>query len=260
MNKAFLTILIIGSLFLAGDALSQTIKGKVFDANNSEPLVGATIKITGTRTGAVADVDGTYSVEGLQPGVYELIVSYIGYNDKVIKNVEVKPNENIKLDIVLTVDGLATEEIVVEATTSLVNEQALLVEQKNSDKVQDGISEQQIKRAPDAAASEVLKRIIGVNIVNDKFVYVRGTSDRYSLTTLNGVQMPSTEADKKSFSFDLFPANLLENIIISKTFTPDQPGNLSGGLVQIATKDFPDFFTASINTGLSVTDNTTNKN
>jgi outer membrane receptor protein involved in Fe transport len=259
MNKVLITVLILISIFLFGDAYSQTIKGKVIDANNSEPLVGATIKISGTRTGAVADIDGTYTLEGLQPGIYELVVSYIGYDDKIIKNVEVKPNENIKLDIALSVDGLATEEIVVEATTSLANEQALLVEQKNSDKVQDGISEQQIKRAPDAAASEVLKRIIGVNIVNDKFVYVRGTSDRYSLTTLNGVQMPSTEADKKSFSFDLFPANLLENIIISKTFTPDQPGNLSGGLVQIATKDFPDFFTANINTGLSVTSNTTNK-
>jgi hypothetical protein len=76
--------------------------------------------------------------------------------------------------------------------------------------------------------------------VNDKFVYVRGTSERYNNTTLNGVLLPSTEPDKKAFSFDIFPSSLLDNIIISKSFTADQPGNFSGGLVQLQTKDFPD--------------------
>ncbi|MFA7360859.1 MAG: TonB-dependent receptor [Candidatus Kapaibacterium sp.] len=260
MKRVLITILLTLSIFTFAELSAQTIKGKVTDAVNSEPLVGATIRIEGTNLGAVAEVDGTYEIDNISAGIYSLKVSYIGYNDKIITGVEVKGKDVVNLSITLTVDGLTTEEIVIEANTTLANEQAMLVEQKNSDKVQDGISEQQIKRAPDAAASDVLKRIIGVNIVNDKYVYIRGTSDRYSLTTLNGVQLPSTETEKKSFSFDLFPSNLLENIIVSKSYTPDQPGNFSGGLVQISTKDFPDQFSLNYNMGMGLTDNTTNQN
>lgn len=256
MKRVF-TILLF--LMCAATVTAQSIKGKIIDAVTSEPLVGATIKVEGLKLGAVADIDGTYEIENLSPGMYDLRVSYIGYNDKILRGVDVKLKEIVKLDITLQVDGLTTEIIEVEANTTLANESALLVEQKNSDKLQDGISEQQIKRAPDAAASDVLKRVTGVNIVGDKYVFVRGTSDRYSLTTLNGVQLPSTETDKKSFSFDLFPSNLLENIIVAKSFTPDLPGNFSGGLVQVATKDFPDQFTMGYNVGIGANSNSSNK-
>ncbi|MBI5403216.1 MAG: TonB-dependent receptor [Ignavibacteriae bacterium] len=238
---------------------SQGIKGKILEATTSEPLIGATVKIIGTSLGAVADVDGNYFIGDLKPGVYELKFSYIGYNDKNFQSVVVKDGEVTNLDVVLTVDGLTTEVITIEANTSLSNEQAMLTEKKNSDKISDGISEQQIKRAPDAAASDVMKRIIGVNIVDNKFVFIRGTSERYNTTTLNGVFLPSTETDKKSFSFDIFPSNLLENIIISKSYTPDQPGNFSGGLVQLNTKDFPESFTLNFSSSISGNSNTTGK-
>lgn len=256
MKRVFFTILFAVSILAFSQLSAQSVKGKVIDANNSEPLVGATIKVIGTKLGAVADIDGSYQIEGLSPGYYDLKVSYIGYDDKTIKNVQVKSDEFVKLDIVLQIDGLTTDVIVVESSTSLANEQALLVEQKNSDKVQDGISEQQIKRAPDAAASDVLKRVTGISIVSDKYVFVRGTSERYNNTTLNGVLIPSTDPDKKAFSFDLFPSNLLENIIISKTFTPDLTANFSGGLVQITTKDFPDAFTYNVGVSSAFTTGT----
>jgi TonB-dependent receptor len=257
--KKLLTYLFTIFVLTTISSNAQSIKGKVIDDKNSDVLIGATIKIVGTGLGAITDLDGTYTVENIQPGVYDIRISYIGYTDKLIKNVTIKSNDNLKLDVSLELADLTTEEIIVEASLTLSNEKALLVEQKNSDKVTDGISEQQIKRAPDAAASEVLKRVIGVNIVNDKFVFVRGTSDRYSMTTLNGIQLPSTETDKKSFSFDLFPSSLIENIIISKSYTPDQPGNYSGGLVQVSTKDFPDALTLNYNMGFSINENTTNK-
>jgi hypothetical protein len=246
-------------LFFTQLIYSQGIKGKIIDAVNSEPLTGATVKIVGTSLGAVADVDGSYSIDDLKPGNYELKFSYIGYTDKIIKSVEVKPGEATRLDVVLHVDGLTTEIITIEANTSLANEQALLTEQKNSNKISDGISEQQIKRAPDAAASDVLKRIIGINIVDNKFVFIRGTSERYNSTTLNGVFLPSTESDKKSFSFDIFPSSLLENIIITKSYTPDQPGNYSGGLVQLNTKDFPENFSLNFTSSISGNTNTTGR-
>jgi len=256
MKKLLLLALV---LLFTQSVYSQGIKGKVLESTTSEPLIGATVKIIGASLGAVADVDGKYIIEDLKPGTYDLKFSYIGYDDKIIKGVTVKSNEITELNVVLAVDGLTTEVITIEATTTLANEQALLTEKKNSDKISDGISEQQIKRAPDAAASDVMKRIIGVNIVDNKFVFIRGTSERYNTTTLNGVFIPSTESDKKSFSFDIFPSNLLENIIISKSYTPDQPGNFSGGLVQLNTKDFPETFTLNFSSSFSANTNTTGK-
>ncbi|MBN1633655.1 MAG: TonB-dependent receptor [Ignavibacteria bacterium] len=258
MNKLF-TYLITILILTAISSNAQSIRGKIIDEHNSDVLVGATVKIEGTNKGTITDLTGTYLIENLEPGIYDIRISYIGYSDKIIKSVSLKENETVRLDASLLLADITTEEIVVEASITLSNEKALLVEQKNSDKVTDGISEQQIKRAPDASASEVLKRVIGVNIVNDKFVFIRGTSDRYSLTTLNGVQLPSTETDKKSFSFDIFPSNLIENIIITKSYTPDQPGNYSGGLVQVNTKDFPDGLTLNYNTSLVFNENSTNK-
>ena len=259
MNKLLIVLIVTTIIISAGTVYSQSIQGKITDATDSEPVIGAVIKVKGTTTGTLSDLDGTYKLDELTPGNYDLEIYYIGYNSKLIKSVKVLSGEVTKLDVSLTIDGLTTEEITVESDATLSNEQSLLSEQKNSAKIQDGISEQQIKRAPDAAASDVLKRVIGVNIADNKFVYIRGTSERYNNTTLNGVLLPSTETDRKSFSFDLFPSKLLENIIIAKSFSPDLPGNFSGGLVQLNTKDFADQFTFNFETTGSFFTGTTSK-
>ncbi|MCX7833139.1 MAG: outer membrane beta-barrel protein [Ignavibacteria bacterium] len=256
--KNFIYFLITSLLLTTVASFSQTITGKVIDGATSDILIGATIKVEGTKLGAVTDMDGKYEIE-LSPGKYNLIVSYIGFNDVHIKDVVVTKDKPTYLDITLTPTNLTTEEILIEASVTLSNEQALLVEKKNSDKITDGITSQQIKKVPDAAASDVLKRVTGLSIVKDKFVFVRGTSERYNNTTLNGALVPSTESDKKSFSFDLFPSSLLENIVVAKTFTPDQPGNFSGGLVQIRTKDFPETFTFNFSINTSYNSFTTGK-
>jgi hypothetical protein len=259
MKNNILVLTVFFILVSAGNLFSQSMSGKIFDASNSDPLVGAIVKIQGTNTGAVSDLDGYYEITGIGAGSYTLEFSYIGYEPKTVTGVSVTAGQVTKLDVVLQLEGFITEEITVEATTSLANEETMLMEQKNSNKVQDGISEQQIKRAPDAAASEVLKRVMGVNIVDNKYVFVRGTSERYNNTTLNGVLIPSTEPEKKSFNFDLFPSNMIENIIVAKTHTSDLVGNFSGGLVQINTKDFPDAFTFNFNSTSSFSSNTTTK-
>ncbi|MBK8549936.1 MAG: TonB-dependent receptor [Ignavibacteria bacterium] len=257
-NISFIIITLL-ILFITENLHSQSIKGKITDASNSDPLVGALVKVKDTKTGALADLDGNYEITDITPGIYTLEISYIGYTTKVLKDVRVNEDKTTNLDITLSVDGLTTEEIEVESSPTLANEQSLLIEQKNSSKIQDGISEQQIKRAPDATASDVLKRVIGVNIIDDKFVFVRGISERYNNTTLNSVLLPSTESDRKSFSFDLFPSKLLENIIIAKSFTPDLTGNFSGGLVQLNTKDFVDQFIFTFETTGSYLSGSTSK-
>lgn len=254
MLKILLFFFVIISFFTSFHSISysQEINGKVVDATNSEPLIGAIVKVAEDKSGAETDLDGTYNIKLSKAGTYTVEFTYVGYKTYSVKDVVVKQGEVVTLNASLTGEGVATEEIVVEATISMANENALLQEQKNSTKISDGISEQQIKRSPDAAASDVLKRVIGVSIVNDRFVNVRGTNERYNNTTLNGVIIPSTEPDKKAFSFDLFPSNLLENIVISKSFTAELPGNFSGGLVELNTKEFPEALTFNYSTGGSI--------
>ena len=253
--KFFLTVMLFSTTIYSQNS---SISGKVYDGSTGGALPEAIIRLDGVNKGAASDMDGYYMIEGLSAGEYTLKATYIGYIGQSIK-VSLKSGELLTVDLILKPEGTTTDTVTVEAERSTNNEAALLLRQQKSDKITDGISEQQIKRAPDAVASEVLKRIIGVNIVNDKFVFVRGTSERYNNTTLNGVLLPSTDPDKKAFSFDIFPSTLLDNIVVSKSFTADQPGNYSGGLVQLQTKDFPDKLTINFSSAAGINTETTFK-
>lgn len=247
------TLLFLSSYLIpgasAGDKVGR-ITGKVFDASNGTALPEAVIKIESLNKGTVSDLDGKYEFSSIAVGTYTLKITYVGYKPQIL-NVEVRADISTQADAVLQPESSTTDTVTIEAERRNNNESSLLLKQQKSERISDGISEQQMKRAPDASASDVLKRIIGVSIISDKFIFVRGISERYSSTTLNGVQLPSTEPDKKAFTFDLFPSALLENLIISKSFSPDLPGNFSGGLVEITTKDIPDAFTYSLSTSSS---------
>ena len=145
------------------------------------------------------------------------------------------------------------EDIYVTAERVRNTNAAILTERQRSAVIGDGISAEQIRLSPDGTSSDALRRVTGLSIVNNKFVFIRGVTDRYNATTLNGIGVTSTDTDvdKKSFSFDLIPASLISNTIVAKTATPDLPGDFSGGLVQVSTLDFPSGFmaSASVETG-----------
>lgn len=261
MKIKFTIITAAAILFFSLNIFAQNgkITGKVLDGSNGSVLPDAVIKIESINKGTATDLDGVYSFENVAAGKFSVKVSYVGYTSQIV-SLNVNPGEIVNVDFVLQLEGALTDTVTIEATRIQNNEAALLLLQQKAENIQDGISSQQIKRTPDALASDVLKRVIGVNIVNDKFVYVRGTSERYNNTTLNGILLPSTDPDKKAFSFDIFPSMLLDNIIISKSFTADQPGNFSGGLVQLQTKDFPERFTINFSTQGGITTNTSTEN
>jgi len=264
---AFVTIFLLSSNFSSNIIFSQisssaaSIIGKVSDADNGDALIGATIYVDGTKLGAKTKVDGTYIINRVPAGVYKLTFNYIGYQKKIVENVKVGPGESKKLNVILSADKVTSEDVVVEAVRSNDNEAALLLQRKNSASVSDAISQEEIARLPDSDAGQSLKRVSGITLVDNKFVYVRGVSERYSNTTLNGASLTSTEPDKKAFSFDMFPSEFLQNITVTKTFTPDLPGNFAGGLVQLNTVDFPEGFSVktsvsnSVNTNVNFVDN-----
>ena len=232
-------------------AQTGTINGTIFDKDSSEPLMFTNIFIEGTTIGATTDMDGKYVIKDIEAGVYTLIVKYIAYSDKRIEEVVVKAGETITMDIEMEEATAELEEIVVKAKKVLSSENAVMSLQRKSAMIQDGISSQEISRYGASDAAESMKKVTGASVVDGKFIYVRGLGDRYSTAQLNSQQLPSTDPYRNSVKLDLIPSNLLDNIITSKSFTPDQPGNFTGGNVNLTTKAFPDKFTLAASTSFS---------
>ncbi len=247
-------------IFAQTPTAGGTITGAIRDGESGEVLRGATVQVLNTKKGAIADVKGTFSIKGLPAGTYSLRFNYIGYKPKTFEGVVVSDGQTTPLNAVLESSIKKTEEIVVQASRVNDNASAILAQRKNAAQVNDGISEAEIKKLPDGDAGQALRRVPGVTLVEGKFVYVRGVSERYSNTTLNGASLSSTEPDKKAFAFDMFPSEFLQNANVAKSFTPDLPGNFAGGLVQLNTIDFPEkmFFKATIST--SYNDNVSLRN
>jgi len=241
MSRGIATLmLLVVSASLAG-AQTGSLHGRVFDRGTGEELIGANVLLVGTTMGANTDIDGKFTVRGVPAGTYSVRISFVGYVAQVVSEVQITADQEFKLDVALSQEAFEQEEVVVTAERVLSSEASVLAERKKSAVIGDAISSEQIRRAPDATSGDALKRVTGLTVVSDKFVFIRGVTDRYNGTSLNGVNVSSTdtEVDRKSFSFDLVPSSLLENAVVVKTATPDLPGDFSGGLVQVNTLDFP---------------------
>ncbi len=228
-------------------AQTGKIVGKIVDAKTGETLPGATVLIEGTTKGASADFDGNYSLGGLAPGKYTIIASYITYDNKKFVDVEVKANDVTEFNITLDQSSSQTlGEVVVQAEMNKENTNTLFVMQKNNASVSDGISSESIKKTPDRSTSDVLKRVSGASIQDNKFAIIRGMSDRYNAAYLNGSPLPSSESDRRAFAFDIFPSGILDNLVILKTATPELPGDFAGGIILINTKNIPEKNSTSV--------------
>jgi len=232
------------------------ISGKVVDGKN-EPLPGVTIQVQEGK-GTVTNVDGTYELS-LPPGVYTLTFSYISYDSRKVTEVVVKEKGFTPLDVVMKSSGSRLKEVTVTANYKRASVEGLYALQKNSAVISDGISAEQISRTPDKNIGEVLKRVSGLSTMDNKYVVVRGLSERYNQAVLNGQIMPSTELNRKNFSFDIIPSNIVENVVVVKTITPDRSAEFGGGLVEVNTLDIPSANFLNISVGGSYNDKTTGK-
>ncbi len=228
------------SFFISSTILGQSAKinGKVINSNSGQPLGGASLTLIEKSILKVADQNGFFSFNKLEPGTYSIKCSYAGYEPKIIEEIIVKVNDNT--DISISLDIKASDAVVVSAPKRLkaagATIESLLIAQKNSASVSDGITEQSIKKTPDKSSSDVIKRVSGASIQDDKFAVIRGLNDRYNAAFINGAPLPSTESDRKAFAFDIFPSAILDNLVIYKTATPDKTGEFGGGIIEITTK------------------------
>ncbi|WP_293299065.1 TonB-dependent receptor [Pedobacter sp. UBA4863] len=252
LKKALLTILfVLGSVLVFAQATGK-IAGTVSDKKTGETLIGVSVKLAGTTKGVGTDVEGRYLLGGLAAGKYTIEISYVSYATKKITDVEVKAGAVTTLNVVMEEASSQTlQTVTITASVKQESVNTLYLKQKTNVSISDGISADQIKRSPDRNTSEVLKRVSGTSIQDNKFVIVRGLSDRYNSTLLNNAILPSSEPDRKAFSFDIIPSNMIDNIVINKTASPDLPGDFSGGVVQVLTKDIPseNYVNFSVGTG-----------
>ncbi len=241
MTKAGMVRLyaMMAALALSVESYAQTVlvQGKVINLRN-EPVAGATIKVEETNKQFSANVEGMFRVSLEKGKKYSLLVSSTGYNSKLVSDIDAN-SINEDLVIVLEPKVVSGEAIVIRSTRRQESTVALISFQKNNTSLSNGLAADFIKRTPDKNTGEVLKRVSGASIQDNRFVIVRGLSDRYNSAMLNGALLPSTEPDKKAFSFDMLPAAMIDNIIINKTATPEYTGEFSGGLVQVNTRDIP---------------------
>ncbi len=246
--KLILLIVTFISIMNSGAIAQNTgsVSGKITDKNTNEELIGANVLVSGTNIGASTDIDGKYTIKGLSAGSYTIRISYISYKTVTVNNVIVNQNSNTRLDISLESASTELDEVIVTAEALKNSENSVLKIQKNSANIVDGVSAELISKNSSSDGTDILKRMSGVTISEGKYAFVRGVGDRYNNTLLNGSNLPSTDPEKKSFSYDIFPANLIESVITAKTFTPDKPADFSGGLVQISTIEFPNKFTSQV--------------
>jgi hypothetical protein len=245
------TLLFILSCCISIAALAKgTIRGSVID-EMGQPLMSAIVQVKGTTIGTVTDLDGEFSI-AIESGVHDIEVKCIGCQPVNIEGITVKDDEvSVLNNIQLKPSGNQLEEVVVKAEAIRTNESALIAMKRRSTSIMDGISADQMKLVGDGTAIEASKRVTGVSIEDGKYIYVRGLGDRYTRTTLNGIVIPGLDPDKNSLQMDIFPTNLIDNIIAHKNFSADLPADFTGGLVDIETKAFPEqkIFKVSIDAG-----------
>lgn len=253
VRSALCTLVIL--LGFAAPAWAQSgngqIMGQVLSAETGAPLPGARVQLADGSRSVVAGVEGRFQIDASPGGEVSLQADMLGYAPKTITGIAVSGGGLARVDVLLERQALDVEGFVVTAQQERGSQVNLLNEQRIATGVVNAISAERISRSPDGDAAAAVKRVSGVSVQDGKYVFVRGLGERYTNSSLNGARIPSADPERKTVPLDLFPSSLLQSVSTSKTFTPDQSGDFSGGSVDIRTPDFPSqrIFSFSASTG-----------
>ena len=256
MKKIFLFISIC--FFTCSVVLGQgTVRGKITDANG-ETIIGAVVMLKANRSvGTTADFDGNYSLKITDSTEQTLVISFIGFQT-IEETVHPKHGEVIVKNF--TMKAATHEMKEVEVTTKAVKSKEYFIEsvKKKSATTIDYISSETIRKTGDANVTAAITRVTGVS-TNGSFITVRGIGDRYVKTSINGLRIPTLDPFTNNLKLDLFPASLVDNIIITKTASPDLPGDWAGAYISVETKDYPDQLAVNVETSFGYNSQTTFK-
>lgn len=246
LGKVFFFILLLVLSIMT--AMAGNIKGTVLDKQTKEPLTGATIQITGTAQGVVADIDGNYTLN-VNDGTYTITVRYIGYKDILLNSIKVKAETLLNFE--MESDAQALGEVSVVAKKNLEGERALQIERQKATLAIENLGAKEMSIKGISNVEEGVKKITGISIASAGQLIVRGLGDRYSTTTLNGLPIASPNPDNKLIPLDIFPASTVQNITVSKVYDASAFADYSGAHIDISTKENvgSDFLSISFNAG-----------
>ena len=236
VTSAFLLASSVGA---QGVASTGRITGRVVDAASGQGIPEATVQIVGTTMGTTSGLEGRFSVINVPAGTVTIYVRRIGYATKTVTGIVLEAGKTLEQDIALPAAQPTLEAFNVTASSERGTVNEALNAQKNSVNAVNAITAEQIAKSPDSDAAQASQRVSGVTVADGKFIQARGMSERFTTASLNGARIPSPEPERKVVPLDMFPAGLLQEVTVTKTFTPDQPGDFAGASVNIKTREFP---------------------
>ncbi|MBN2757098.1 MAG: TonB-dependent receptor [Bacteroidales bacterium] len=251
MKKISLILILLITFSTITFAQKGILRGQVTDKTTGEPLIGATVIVINSEPmiGAVTDYDGNFSIENVPEGNQKIQYSFISFQKQIIET-EITSKDVKIINLSLEPEEQTINQVVISARAITNTDNSLLAMQKSSVSQINGISSQSISSMGDSDVASAIKRVTGVTVESGKYIFVRGLSDRYSKITLNGAEIPGLDPNKNTVQLDLFSSNIIDNIVVHKTFSPDLPASFAGGYVNITTKSFPNKFTLQFTTSL----------
>jgi len=246
--KRILLILVI-SIAGCSIAFAQgTVRGKITDENGEAVIGGTVVLKSNPAVGTVTDLDGNYSLTITDTTQQVLVISSIGL-------------QPIETTVRLKNGGVLIRDFVLKSSTTEIGEVEVLakrekakdyymenIKQKSATTI-DYVSSEVIAKTGDSQVFGAIARVSGVS-TNGGFITVRGIGDRYVKTTINSSMIPTLDPFTNNIRLDLFPTSLIDNIVITKTASPDLPGDWAGAYLSVLTKDYPDKLTINIETNV----------
>lgn len=231
-------------------AQTGNLQGTIVEASTKDEMIGAKLFILETEFRAMADIYGNYKITNIPVGTYTIEVNVQGFSP-YSASVTINANETTVHNIEVEESFTEMEGVKIVATRKTDTDNAIVLEIKEAKAVVSGVSSEQISRSTDKTAAEAMQRIPGITIVDNKFALIRGVNTRYNNVMINNVIAPSTEVDRRTFSFDMISSGSLDRMMIYKTASPEYAGDFAGGLIKIYTKNnvYEDFFKVSLTTG-----------
>lgn len=237
-----------------------SVSGVVVNSFDGKPISGATVTVRGTTLAAQTDSTGRFELKTLPPGDQVLRISKSSFAAAIVTDVRVITGQTTTVNGNLRPEFYEMEEYEVTAEEFTQQTEKIMIERQESSSMVDAMGSEQFSKLGAGDAGAIVARVTGVSVVGGKYAVVRGLSDRYTRTLLNGVEVPSADPYRLSPQLDLFPSAMIDRISVSKTFTPDQPGGTGGGTIDIVTKSFPDKPFVKVTLGTSYNPNSNLKN
>ncbi|MCO6427350.1 TonB-dependent receptor [Nitrosomonas communis] len=233
-----------------------TVSAQVLSAETQKPIKDAQVFISGLNQRLRTDEQGRVQIN-VPAGAYSVSLLHSAYNSQTRDNVEIVKDQLTELSFNLTPAGVELAEFVVLEPHLAGTLTAVIEEQKTSAEVATIMSAEQFSRSGDADAAAALRRASGLTLVGGQFIFIRGLGERFSSTLVNGASVPSPDPTRRVVPMDLFPTNILESVLVQKTYSPDRPGEFAGGTIELRTRGIPDEFFFNFNGQIGFVDGST---